>query len=38
VAGNEVTLYSGMQDNGQGHTTTFVQLLSQKLGIDARGR
>jgi len=24
-----------MQDNGQGHTTTFVQLLSQKLGIDA---
>jgi len=29
------TLYSGMQDNGQGHTTTFVQLLSQKLGIDA---
>ena len=35
VAGNEVTLYSGMQDNGQGHTTTFVQLLSQKLGIDA---
>jgi carbon-monoxide dehydrogenase large subunit len=35
VAGNEVTLYSGMQDNGQGHTTTFVQLLSQKLGVDA---
>jgi carbon-monoxide dehydrogenase large subunit len=30
-----VTLYSGMQDNGQGHTTTFVQLLSQKLGIDS---
>jgi aerobic carbon-monoxide dehydrogenase large subunit len=30
-----VTLYSGMQDNGQGHATTFVQLLSQKLGIDA---
>jgi len=30
------TLYSGMQDNGQGHTTTFVQLLSQKLGIDAQ--
>jgi aerobic carbon-monoxide dehydrogenase large subunit len=35
VAPGGVTLYSGMQDNGQGHTTTFVQLLSQKLGIDA---
>jgi carbon-monoxide dehydrogenase large subunit len=35
VAANEVTLYSGMQDNGQGHTTTFVQLLSHKLGVDA---
>jgi aerobic carbon-monoxide dehydrogenase large subunit len=31
----DVTVYSGMQDNGQGHTTTFVQLLSHKLGIDA---
>ncbi len=30
-----VTLFSGMQDNGQGHTTTFVQLLSEKLGLDA---
>ena len=30
-----VTLISGMQDNGQGHTTTFVQILSEKLGIDA---
>jgi len=27
-----VTLISGMQDNGQGHITTFVQLLSDKLG------
>jgi carbon-monoxide dehydrogenase large subunit len=35
VEGGTATLYSGMQDNGQGHTTTFVQLLSQKLGIDA---
>jgi len=35
VDAREVTLYSGMQDNGQGHTTTFVQLLSHKLGIDA---
>jgi carbon-monoxide dehydrogenase large subunit len=24
-----------MQDNGQGHATTFVQLLSSKLGVDA---
>jgi len=30
-----VTLFSGMQDNGQGHATTFVQLLSERLGIDA---
>ncbi|MBI2754800.1 MAG: xanthine dehydrogenase family protein molybdopterin-binding subunit [Betaproteobacteria bacterium] len=29
-----VTLFSGMQDNGQGHATTFVQLLSERLGID----
>jgi len=29
------TLYSGMQDNGQGHTTTLTQLLSQRLGIDS---
>jgi carbon-monoxide dehydrogenase large subunit len=34
VDGKEITLFSGMQDNGQGHTTTFVQLLSQKLGVD----
>ncbi|MGQ0655089.1 MAG: xanthine dehydrogenase family protein molybdopterin-binding subunit [Betaproteobacteria bacterium] len=30
-----LTAYSGMQDNGQGHTTTFVQLLSERLGLDA---
>ena len=35
VSSSGVTLYSGMQDNGQGHTTTFVQILSHKLGIDA---
>ncbi|MHB8667254.1 MAG: xanthine dehydrogenase family protein molybdopterin-binding subunit [Burkholderiales bacterium] len=29
------TLFSGMQDNGQGHITTFVQLLSDRLGLDA---
>ncbi len=32
---NEIALYSGMQDNGQGHATTFIQLLSAKFGIDA---
>jgi carbon-monoxide dehydrogenase large subunit len=31
----DVAVYSGMQDNGQGHVTTFVQLLSEKFGIDA---
>src|SRR5688572_23220064 len=35
VDAKDVTVYSGMQDNGQGHTTTFVQLISNKLGIDA---
>ena len=30
-----VTVYSGMQDNGQGHATTFVQLLSERLGVDS---
>jgi carbon-monoxide dehydrogenase large subunit len=35
VKDNEVRLYSGMQDNGQGHATTFVQLMSQRFGIDA---
>jgi carbon-monoxide dehydrogenase large subunit len=35
VLENEITLYSGMQDNGQGHPTTFIQLLSARLGIDA---
>jgi carbon-monoxide dehydrogenase large subunit len=31
----KVTLISGMQDNGQGHITSFKQVLSDKLGIDA---
>jgi carbon-monoxide dehydrogenase large subunit len=35
VKDGELVLYSGMQDNGQGHTTTFVQLMSEKFGIDA---
>jgi carbon-monoxide dehydrogenase large subunit len=35
VSREGVSVYSGMQDNGQGHTTTFVQLLSNKLGVDA---
>ena len=35
VDGDKVVAFSGMQDNGQGHTTTLVQLLSHQLGIDA---
>jgi carbon-monoxide dehydrogenase large subunit len=35
VEGDKVVAYSGMQDNGQGHATTFVQLLSARLGVDA---
>jgi carbon-monoxide dehydrogenase large subunit len=35
VDAGKVFVYSGMQDNGQGHTTTFVQLLSHRLGVDA---
>jgi carbon-monoxide dehydrogenase large subunit len=31
----KVTVISGMQDNGQGHTTSFKQVLSDQLGIDA---
>ncbi|MCZ7566404.1 MAG: xanthine dehydrogenase family protein molybdopterin-binding subunit [Burkholderiales bacterium] len=31
----KVTLISGMQDNGQGHVTSFKQVLSDALGIDA---
>ncbi len=30
-----VTLITGAMDHGQGHGTTFKQVLSQKLGIDA---
>lgn len=35
VEKDRISLYSGMQDNGQGHATTFVQVLSEKFGIDA---
>ena len=31
----KATVISGMQDNGQGHVTSFKQVLSEKLGIDA---
>jgi carbon-monoxide dehydrogenase large subunit len=31
----KATVISGMQDNGQGHITSFKQVLSEKLGIDA---
>jgi carbon-monoxide dehydrogenase large subunit len=34
-AEGDVTVTSGMVDNGQGHGTTFVQLVSERLGIDA---
>ena len=30
-----VTLITGSMDHGQGHATTFKQILSEKLGIDA---
>ena len=32
--GGKVTVFSGMQDNGQGHATGFRQLVSDRLGID----
>jgi carbon-monoxide dehydrogenase large subunit len=35
VKNGSVLVFSGMQDNGQGHTTSFIQLLSNKLGVDA---
>lgn len=31
----KATVISGMQDNGQGHVTSFKQVLSERLGIDA---
>jgi len=31
----KATVISGMQDNGQGHVTSFKQVLSEKLCIDA---
>jgi carbon-monoxide dehydrogenase large subunit len=33
VGSGGVSVYSGMQDNGQGHTTTLVQVVSDKLGV-----
>ncbi len=30
-----VTLLAGVHDHGQGHATTFKQVLSERLGIDA---
>ncbi len=32
--GGSITLISGAMDHGQGHATTFKQVLSEKLGID----
>jgi aerobic carbon-monoxide dehydrogenase large subunit len=34
-AGGGVVLLTGSMDHGQGHGTTFKQVLSEKLGIDA---
>lgn len=31
----EATVFTGMHDNGQGHVTTLVQLVSDRLQIDA---
>jgi carbon-monoxide dehydrogenase large subunit len=33
-ASGDVTVTSGMVDNGQGHITSFVQLVSERLGIE----
>jgi aerobic carbon-monoxide dehydrogenase large subunit len=33
-ASGTVTLLMGMQDSGQGHVTTQVQILAERLGID----
>ena len=30
-----ITILSGTQSNGQGHETSFIQILSDKLGVDA---
>jgi carbon-monoxide dehydrogenase large subunit len=32
-----ITLLSGAMDHGQGHATTFKQVLADKLGVDADG-
>jgi carbon-monoxide dehydrogenase large subunit len=29
-----VTVFTGMHDNGQGHTTTLMQFVSERLGIE----
>jgi carbon-monoxide dehydrogenase large subunit len=34
VENGTVSIFSGMQDNGQGHTTTLIQILSEKMGLD----
>jgi len=34
-AAGGVVLLTGAMDHGQGHATTFKQVLSEKLGIDA---
>ena len=34
AADGEVTFFSGMQSNGQGHETAFAQIIAGRLGID----
>jgi len=34
-ASGAVTIFAGAMDHGQGHGTTFKQVLSERLGIDA---
>ncbi|MBM3645556.1 MAG: xanthine dehydrogenase family protein molybdopterin-binding subunit [Alphaproteobacteria bacterium] len=34
-ADDTVTVYVGVQTNGQGHETAFTQIMSDRLGIDA---
>ncbi len=34
-ADDTITLYLGVQTNGQGHETAFTQIMSDRLGIDA---
>ncbi len=32
---DEVTIFIGTQSNGQGHETSYIQIMSDRLGVDA---